>query len=243
VGLDPVLDSITVDTDTLYVDKVNHRVGMNTTTPNTDLQILRSNASISLGQEGVNGNWMSMKADQDAGWADFKCGFRTWQFSLNETTGDAKFRISRVAADIIAMRGGYDNNSGNNIVLVLQGGQQGDGSGVAGANLYLRGGYSTGATQGRVKIQSSDGITNYMSFAMDGKVGINDDSPAEYLDVNGNVNVTGVYKVDDVQVVGSRVVDERADDTVNTSTWDSTTAGVLDALRDAMISHGLIAAS
>jgi hypothetical protein len=39
------------------------------------------------------------------------------------------------------------------------------------------------------------------------------------------------------------IVDARCDDAVNTSTWDSTTAGVLDALRDAMIAHGLIAAS
>jgi hypothetical protein len=57
------------------------------------------------------------------------------------------------------------------------------------------------------------------------------------------LDVSGVYKVDNVQVVGNRVVDARCDDTVNTSTWNSTTAGVLDALRDAMITHGLIAAA
>jgi hypothetical protein len=60
----------------------------------------------------------------------------------------------------------------------------------------------------------------------------------------GGVTIaTGVLKVGTLQVVGARVVDARADDTVNTSTWDSTTAGVLDALRDAMVSHGLIAAA
>lgn len=75
------------------------------------------------------------------------------------------------------------------------------------------------------------------------KVGIGDAAPGEKLDVAGNTNVTGVYKVDDVQVVGPRVIDDRADDAVNTSSWDSTTAGVLDALRDAMITHGLIAAA
>lgn len=37
-----------------------------------------------------------------------------------------------------------------------------------------------------------------------GNVGINDPAPAEKLDVNGNINVTGVYKVGDVQVVGAR---------------------------------------
>jgi hypothetical protein len=75
------------------------------------------------------------------------------------------------------------------------------------------------------------------------KVGIGDSAPGEKLDVAGNINATGVIKIDDVQVVGNRVVDARCDDTVNTSTWDSTTAGVLDALRDAMITHGLIAAA
>jgi hypothetical protein len=39
------------------------------------------------------------------------------------------------------------------------------------------------------------------------------------------------------------VVDARCDDTINTAAMDTTTAGVIDALRDAMISHGLIAAS
>lgn len=59
----------------------------------------------------------------------------------------------------------------------------------------------------------------------------------------GLVNTTEHYEVDGKQVVGNQVVDARIDDTINTSAWDSTTAGVLDSLRDAMITHGLIAAS
>jgi hypothetical protein len=41
-----------------------------------------------------------------------------------------------------------------------------------------------------------------------GNVGINDVAPAEKLDVNGNANVTGVYKVDDVQVVGAQAASQ-----------------------------------
>lgn len=41
------------------------------------------------------------------------------------------------------------------------------------------------------------------------------------------------------QVVGARVTDARADDAINSG--DATTDGVIDALRDAMITHGLIA--
>uniref|UniRef100_A0A6M3J7E5 Uncharacterized protein n=1 Tax=viral metagenome TaxID=1070528 RepID=A0A6M3J7E5_9ZZZZ len=51
-----------------------------------------------------------------------------------------------------------------------------------------------------------------------------------------------LYKVSGTQVVGARVVDARCDDVVD-STYGAEEAGVLDALRDAMISHGLISAA
>jgi len=53
---------------------------------------------------------------------------------------------------------------------------------------------------------------------------------------------TLLYKVSGTQVVGARVVDARCDDVVD-NTYGAEEAGVLDALRDAMISHGLIAAA
>lgn len=74
-----------------------------------------------------------------------------------------------------------------------------------------------------------------------GLVGINDTAPAEKLDVTGNINTTGVIKVDDVQVLSNRVIDARCADVANSG--DATTDGLIDALRDAMIAHGLIAAS
>jgi hypothetical protein len=76
-----------------------------------------------------------------------------------------------------------------------------------------------------------------------GKVGIHDIAPAEVLDVTGNINATGAYKVVDTQVVGPRVIDARCDDSINAAAWDATTAGVLTSLRDAMVAHGLIAAA
>ena len=50
-----------------------------------------------------------------------------------------------------------------------------------------------------------------------------------------------VLKVAGTQVVGARVVDARCDDVINSG--DATTDGVIDSLRDAMITHGLIAAA
>jgi hypothetical protein len=82
------------------------------------------------------------------------------------------------------------------------------------------------------------GIAAYAFGSANGEIHL--DNPTY---ITGDANATGVYKIDGTKVVGNRVVDNRCDDTVNTSTWDSTTAGVLDSLRDAMITHGLIAAA
>jgi len=61
------------------------------------------------------------------------------------------------------------------------------------------------------------------------------------LDKLGNLDLVGSLKVDGTQVVGNRVIDARCDDAINSG--DATTDGVIDALRDAMIAHGLIAAA
>lgn len=61
------------------------------------------------------------------------------------------------------------------------------------------------------------------------------------LYADSTVDTSDVYKVDGVQVVSNRVIDARADDVANSG--DATTDGLIDALRDAMITHGLIAAA
>lgn len=47
--------------------------------------------------------------------------------------------------------------------------------------------------------------TILLNYGTGGKVGINDPAPAEKLDVNGNINVTGVYKIADAQVLNQDV--------------------------------------
>jgi hypothetical protein len=51
----------------------------------------------------------------------------------------------------------------------------------------------------------------------------------------------GTLTIGGAQVVGARVVDARIDDTINSG--DATTDGVIDAIRDALITHGLMAAA
>ena len=66
---------------------------------------------------------------------------------------------------------------------------------------------------------------------------------ATLADFSTHVNVASgkTYKVNSVQVVGARVVDARCSGAINSG--DATTDDVIDALRDAMIAHGLIAAA
>jgi hypothetical protein len=71
-----------------------------------------------------------------------------------------------------------------------------------------------------------------------------------YLDPNGvgriklqNVNAGTAALVFNagVQILGARVVDARIDDTINSG--DATTDGVIDAIRDAIVAHGLCTAA
>ena len=65
------------------------------------------------------------------------------------------------------------------------------------------------------------------------------------LDTSGNWVLYGALYTGGatpLQVVGARVIDARCDDVVD-NTYGAEEAGVLDALRDAMISHGLISAA
>jgi hypothetical protein len=84
-----------------------------------------------------------------------------------------------------------------------------------------------------------------MRITSAGKIGINDNAPGEFLDVNGNINSTGIIKIDDVQVVSNRVIDATVDDTIEAAftALYPLASGILNGLRTAMQTHGLMAAS
>ena len=97
------------------------------------------------------------------------------------------------------------------------------------------------ATSGTLFLVKPSGTTGTMLFDTVSVLRVPElvDSP---LSTDGvDIDNSGVYKVDGIQVVGARVVDARADDVANSG--DATTDGLIDALRDAMIAHGLIAAA
>jgi hypothetical protein len=60
--------------------------------------------------------------------------------------------------------------------------------------------------------------------------------------VNGNINCTGVIKVDDVQVVSTRYIDDDIDNVIGAS-WGSGEQTAVQALIAMAKWHGLIAAA
>jgi hypothetical protein len=59
------------------------------------------------------------------------------------------------------------------------------------------------------------------------------------ISASNTINTGSGYYVNSTKVVGARVSDSRANNTVGT-TWDANAQGLLDAVRDALISHGLL---
>lgn len=64
---------------------------------------------------------------------------------------------------------------------------------------------------------------------------------ADSFEASKGMNFGGNISVSGIQVVTTRQIDARIDDAINSG--DATTDGVIDAMRDAMINHGLIAAA
>lgn len=81
--------------------------------------------------------------------------------------------------------------------------------------------------------------TSAFNISSDGS-DLNYISSAEH-NFTGAVDSDTGFKKSGVQVVGAQVIDARCDDALNSG--DATTDGVIDSLRDAMITHGLIAAA
>ncbi len=124
--------------------------------------------------------------------------------------------------------------------------QKADSSGQT-SGIYGEGVGSGSAGSMRLWTRESGGTQSVkVSILDDGKVGINDLAPASKLDVDGDINTTDVYKVDDTQVVSNRITGW-TDQTASASRADlggSPTVGALAsfcrALYDDLKTHGLI---
>jgi hypothetical protein len=98
----------------------------------------------------------------------------------------------------------------------------------------------------RTKNPSSVSTSRIYIVAYTGKVGFGGNTaPAEVVDVIGNLNATGVLKIDDVQVVSNQVVDATIDNSIEAAftTLYPLASALLNGIRTAQKTHGLMAAS
>jgi hypothetical protein len=105
-------------------------------------------------------------------------------------------------------------------------------------------GISYGITTGTGTITSAYGLYlsgNIAAGTITNKWGVYQAGATFKNHFDGIVNSASSFQVDNVQVISNRVIDARIDDAI--SCGDATTDGVIDALRDAAITHGLIAAA
>ena len=99
---------------------------------------------------------------------------------MGPASGDASLKIS-----------GGGLPTGTNAFLYLN---------AVGGNSYIN-----GVGSGNLYLGNNGRASTAVTILSDGNVGIGDTAPGEKLDVTGNINATGVIKIDDVQVISNQV--------------------------------------
>jgi hypothetical protein len=165
--------------------------------------------------------------------------------------GTNSFKFGVVAFDVYSQTAAIRLGSSNDVILTR----------LAANSLALR---NTTSAQTLSIYETYTDSSNFESYSMDAGVTTGDTftikantlgSGADNLSIaltpagTGTINLSSdvliatskVIKINALQVVGARVVDARIADTPNSG--DGTTDGLIDAMRDAMIAHGLMAAA
>jgi hypothetical protein len=165
--------------------------------------------------------------------------------------GNTAFQVNNVATnDFVASR--FVNDAGQGVAILSYGSAY-----IAGSLLSVGAGGVAFNSSTDVAFNVGSGKTirfgvnafERMRIDASGFVGINDTAPAYHLDVNGDANVTGVWRVDDTQVVTNRRTGWVAPTGTATRTAFATStvttaqlAERVKALIDDLTTHGLIGA-
>ena len=83
---------------------------------------------------------------------------------------------------------------------------------------------------------------NAMIIGENKKVGIGNTNPSEYLDVSGNINCTGVIKIDGSQVLKERYIDSAINNSAADS-YNNATKNLINCLKNMALHHQMVAAS
>jgi len=168
---------LTVDTDTLYVDAANNRVGIGTTSPTQALHVDGVIYSVSSGTDGGE-----IRLANSGGGSNWYWAARTTGLNLGELgAADGRIFIANGGNVGIGVTSGIDANlrvDANSATLTQE-------------ILKVKGGGSGGAYGFLVEANNGDDLfkvntLSYDSYFPNGKVGIGITSPATVLDVRGS---------------------------------------------------------
>jgi len=143
-----VSGDLTVDTDTLYVDSTNSRVGIGTTTPSADLHIADTSTTLHLQDTGgtVGGSMSSMVQFTDStGAVQAQVGLGTSTGYFLVDNNDGPMRVGTASADSLYLR----TNNANQLTIDSTG-NVGIGTTSPSAQLTVQAG-STGTNDGTVE--------------------------------------------------------------------------------------------
>ena len=186
-----IVGDLTVDTDTLYVDSSNNRVGINNATPATDLDVVGNalvSGNIGIGinptnylhlsvSDSSNNSQMTIHNESDVASAGLGLNAGLLNFNIQLRGSDQKAILENVNGDF----GFYAKDTGDH------------------------------------RFYTTDSNTERFSILNNGNVGINDSSPSYNLDVGGDINFTGVLYQNGV-TVDSTIWASSGNDVYNTNT-------------------------
>ena len=192
---DLITSNINILSGTSYFNKI----GVNTTTPSSDIHVRNSiqteiqvtsdsNASlIGLGRsESITGyNGVLRYGNTDAAFSQFSDPYSL--DILNYGTGNLNFYLN--PSSIAGTTGGFFwHKEAQRLMALTSAGNLGVGITNPSYKLQVVG---TAYVSGNVEFDSNLNLTNNLILASGGKIGINSSSPTEKLDVGGNIAATG----------------------------------------------------